>query len=78
MVLSQPELASLMKVEERIMPEVSLYGFCPRAGLGAGPSLLSQNDADSCGGVAERARGKQPKDSEELGTLSPDHVPGRA
>jgi hypothetical protein len=48
-------------VEERIMPEVSLYGFCPRAGLGAGPSLLSQNDEDSCRGAAERARGKQPK-----------------
>ena len=48
------------------MSEVSLYGICPRAGLGAGPSLLSQNGKDSCGRLAERTRGKQPKASNRM------------
>ena len=43
------------------MPEVSLYGICPRARFGAWPLLLSQNDKDGCRGVPERARSKQPK-----------------
>ena len=43
------------------MSEVSLYGICPRAGLGARPSLLSQNGKKSCRGLAERAWSKQPK-----------------
>jgi hypothetical protein len=43
------------------MPEVSLYGICPRARFGAWPFLLSQNDKDGCRGVPERVRSKQPK-----------------
>jgi hypothetical protein len=43
------------------MPEVSLYGICPRARFGAWPFLLSQNDKDGCRRVTERARSKQPK-----------------
>jgi hypothetical protein len=43
------------------MPEVSLYGICPRARFRARPLLLSQNDKDGCRGVPERAGSKQPK-----------------
>ena len=43
------------------MSEVSLYGIGPRAGLGTWPSFLSQNGEDGSGGLAKRARSKQPK-----------------
>src|ERR1039458_1262656 len=48
-------------VEEWIASEVSLYGVCPTARLGAWLSLLPQNDKDSCRCLAERTRSKQPK-----------------
>jgi hypothetical protein len=43
------------------MPEVSLYGICPRARFGAWPFLLCQNDKDGCRGLPGSARSKQPK-----------------
>jgi hypothetical protein len=43
------------------MSEVSLYGVRPFARFGAWPSLLPQNGKDSCRGLPEGARGKQPK-----------------
>ena len=43
------------------MPEVSLYGICPRTRFGTWPLLLSQNDEDRCQGVSESTRSKQPK-----------------
>ena len=43
------------------MPEVSLYGFRPRARFGACPSLLSEKSEDGGRGLPESAWSKQPK-----------------
>jgi hypothetical protein len=38
------------------MSEVSFYGVRPRARSGAWPTLLSEDDKDSCQSLPERAR----------------------
>jgi hypothetical protein len=48
-------------VEERIMSEVSLYGVCPTARLGACLPLLPHNGKDGCRSLPESAGCKQPK-----------------
>jgi hypothetical protein len=43
------------------MSEVSLEGVRPPASFGAWSSRLSQNGKDSCRGLRQRARGKEPE-----------------
>src|SRR5207244_320983 len=48
-------------VEEGIMSEVSFYGVRPGARSGVWPSLLSEDDKDSCRSLPERTGSKQPE-----------------
>jgi hypothetical protein len=43
------------------MSDVSFYGAHPRARPGAWPSLLSEDEKDSCRSLSERTRSKQPE-----------------
>jgi hypothetical protein len=48
-------------IEEWIASEVSLYGICPAARLGAWLSFLPQDGKDGCCSLPDRARSKKPK-----------------